>query len=320
MEDAVAVLDAVGSTSAALFGVGIGGLVAMLLSASHPQRLSAQVLVHAYARAAQGADYAFGYPQEVIDDWIDTVTDPSHQGDPIDDLALTAPSLVHDLEFRSWWRRAGERSSPAIAHATDVLTMRADVRAVLPLIGTPTLLLHRVDCEFLPIGHAALSRRAHRGVAPRRVVRRGLRRVCGRHHRAARRGRRVSHRGPRRAGRRSGARDDSVHRHRGLDETSGRLRRPTLARAARQSRPDDATTGAALRGPAREDHRRRRARRRSTVRRGRFNPGSRSVMAPASWASKYGSVSTPAKSSGAATTSRESACTSRHGFKPARAQ
>ena len=32
--------------------------------------------------------------------------------------------------------------------------MRADVRTVLPLISTPTLLLHRVDCEFLPIGHA----------------------------------------------------------------------------------------------------------------------------------------------------------------------
>ena len=51
--------------------------------------------------------------------------------------------------------------------------MRADVRAVLPLIGTPTLLLHRVaDSEFLPNRRTALSRRAHCGVAPRRVVRR----------------------------------------------------------------------------------------------------------------------------------------------------
>ena len=31
--------------------------------------------------------------------------------------------------------------------------MGADIRAVLPLINTPTLVLHRVDNAFLPIGH-----------------------------------------------------------------------------------------------------------------------------------------------------------------------
>ena len=125
IEDAVAVLDAVGSTSAALFGVGIGGLVAMLLSASHPQRLSAQVLMHAYPRAAQGEDYAFGYPQEVIDDWIDTVTDPSRQGDSIDDLALTAPSLVDDGEFR------GGGSAPASDRVPRSPTRPTSSRCVL---------------------------------------------------------------------------------------------------------------------------------------------------------------------------------------------
>jgi class 3 adenylate cyclase len=33
------------------------------------------------------------------------------------------------------------------------LTLRADIRSVLPLIKTPTLVLHRVDNAFLPIGH-----------------------------------------------------------------------------------------------------------------------------------------------------------------------
>ena len=46
MQDAVAVLDAVGSSRAALFGVGTGGLVAMLFSATYPERISAQVLMH----------------------------------------------------------------------------------------------------------------------------------------------------------------------------------------------------------------------------------------------------------------------------------
>jgi class 3 adenylate cyclase len=67
---------------------------------------------------------------------------------------MSAPSLATDVEFRSWWKRAGERSaSPAVARAIDGVTLGTDVRAVLPLINTPTLVLHRVDNAFLPIGH-----------------------------------------------------------------------------------------------------------------------------------------------------------------------
>ena len=56
MQDAVAVLDAVGSPRAGLFGVGTGGLVAMLLSATYPERTSAQVLMHCHARLARDPD------------------------------------------------------------------------------------------------------------------------------------------------------------------------------------------------------------------------------------------------------------------------
>jgi class 3 adenylate cyclase len=155
VQDAVAVLDAVRSSRAALFGVSTGGLAAMLFSATYPERISAQVLMHCHARMARDSDYPWGWPQHVLDRFVEAVTDPTYRGDPIDDLAMSAPSLATDVEFRSWWKRAGERSaSPAIARAMDVLTTGADIRAVLPLINTPTLVLHRVDNDFLPIGHA----------------------------------------------------------------------------------------------------------------------------------------------------------------------
>ena len=154
VQDAVAVLDAVGSSRAALFGVSTGGLVAMLLSATYPERISAQVLMHCFARMVRDSDYPWGWPQHVVDRFVDAVTDPGYRGDPVDDLAMSAPSLATDVEFRSWWKRAGERSaSPAIARAIDAVTTGSDVRAVLPLINTPTLVLHRVDNAFLPIGH-----------------------------------------------------------------------------------------------------------------------------------------------------------------------
>ena len=153
MDDALAVLDAAGSSRAALLGVSTGGLIAMLLSATHPQRISAQVLMNCFARLARDADYPWGIPQHVLDRFVDTVTDPSYRGDAVDDLALSAPSLAADIEFRSWWKRAGERSaSPAVAKAIDVLTIGADIRAVLPMITTPTLVLHRVGNDLIPIG------------------------------------------------------------------------------------------------------------------------------------------------------------------------
>jgi class 3 adenylate cyclase len=155
VQDAVAVLDAVGSSRPALFAVGTGGLAAVVLSATHTERISAQVLMHCHARLARDTDYPWGTPQHIIDGFVNAVTDPSYQGDAVDDLGLSAPSLAADVEFRAWWKRAGERSaSPAIARAMDRVTMGADVRAVLPLINVPTLVLHRVNNPFLRIGHA----------------------------------------------------------------------------------------------------------------------------------------------------------------------
>ena len=155
VEDAVAVLDAVGSSRAALYGVSEGGLPAMLLSATFPDRVSAQVLMHCWARLARDSDYPWGVPQHLLDQFLNAVTDPNYGGDAVDDVALSAPSLAEDVEFRSWWTRAGERyASPAVARADNLLSMGADVRAVLPLISAPTLVLHRIDNTFVPIGHS----------------------------------------------------------------------------------------------------------------------------------------------------------------------
>jgi class 3 adenylate cyclase/pimeloyl-ACP methyl ester carboxylesterase len=154
VQDAIAVLDAVGSPRAALFGVSEGGLVAMSFGAMCPERASSLVLMHCWARLARDSDYPVGWPQHVLDNFVDAVTDPTYRGDAVDDVALSVPSLATDVEFRSWWKRAGERgASPSIARASNVLANTADVRAVLPLIDMPTLVLHRLDNALIPIGH-----------------------------------------------------------------------------------------------------------------------------------------------------------------------
>lgn len=153
--DAVAVLDAVGSGRAALLAVGAGGLPALLLAATHPERVAALVLVHCWPRLVRDSDYPWGVPQHVFDRFSTAMTDPGHQGDLVDDVEMMAPTLSSDTEFRSWWKRAGQRSaSPAQARAMDALSANADLRPLLPGIEVPTLVVHRRDNTVVPIGHA----------------------------------------------------------------------------------------------------------------------------------------------------------------------
>lgn len=155
MQDALAVLDAVGSSSASLFGVGEGGLVAIPFSATYPERTSALVLMHCYARLVRDRDYPCGVPRHVVDRFFDATADPDYTGASIDDVAVMAPSLAKDVDFRSWWKVAGQRSaSPATARAITDLMVRTDLRSVLPAVNVPTLVAHRADNAYIRIGHS----------------------------------------------------------------------------------------------------------------------------------------------------------------------
>ena len=60
MDDVRAVMDAVGSERAALFGYSEGGPMSALFAATYPDRTSALVMIGSYARMMQAPDYAFG--------------------------------------------------------------------------------------------------------------------------------------------------------------------------------------------------------------------------------------------------------------------
>ena len=154
-DDAVAVLDAVGWERAALLATAAGGLPALMLAATRPERVTALVLVHCWPRLLRDTDYPWGVPQHVFDRFVTAVTDPDHDGDSIDDVELMAPTLSSDADFRAWWELAGQRNaSPARARAMDALTISADLRPLLSTIQVPTLVMHRRDNALVPIEHA----------------------------------------------------------------------------------------------------------------------------------------------------------------------
>ncbi len=154
MDDALVVLDAVGSDRAAIFATAEDGQVAALLAASHPDRVSALVLVNSFARAMAAPDYPWGLPTGDLEQTIEAFISPPSSPPGFDYLELAAPSVAHDPEFRDWWDRAGHRgASPATARAFLGVALGGDVRHVLPAIGVPTLVLHRVDNQALAPEH-----------------------------------------------------------------------------------------------------------------------------------------------------------------------
>ena len=144
--DLLAVMDAVGSHRATVYGWSEGGQLSLMLAATHPERVSSLVLYGTYA-SIQAAPWAVSREQFAR---FLTVLE-THWGKGVL-VRLNAPSRVADKGFVRWFGRL-ER---AVASPGAILSlMRAnyaiDVSPVLASIQVPTLILHREGDALVPV-------------------------------------------------------------------------------------------------------------------------------------------------------------------------
>jgi class 3 adenylate cyclase len=146
MDDAIAVLDAVGSEKAVIIGNLGGGLLAMTLAAAHPERVASLILVDCFARARAQADFPFGETAEFFDNQDDEIESSAGRGVLLD---LFAPSLADDPVLRrAWSRYERQATSPGSLKAVVRFISEGDVRNVLPAIRVPTLVIQRAEGLF----------------------------------------------------------------------------------------------------------------------------------------------------------------------------
>jgi pimeloyl-ACP methyl ester carboxylesterase len=144
MDDVRAVLEAVGSERAALFGHSEGGNMCVLFAATYPERTTALITLGSFAKRRDPDD---DYP------WAPTAVDRDETTAEVEqnwghmrpqDVEYYAPSRVGDDQFvrnlEQYFRRA---ASPGAAAALLRMNSYIDVRDVLPTIQVPTLVLHR---------------------------------------------------------------------------------------------------------------------------------------------------------------------------------
>jgi pimeloyl-ACP methyl ester carboxylesterase len=140
MDDVRAVLDAVGSEHAVLLGYSEGGPMAMVFAATYPKRTTALVLYGTYAKRRDPDD---DYP------WAATWEERQAYAREVErmwesDADVSRMSPGADEALARWWAvRARAAASPGAARDLILMNSQIDVRALLPSIRVPTLVLHR---------------------------------------------------------------------------------------------------------------------------------------------------------------------------------
>lgn len=141
MDDVRAVLDAVGTQNAALFGHSEGGSMSVLFAATYPERTRALITFAIFARRRRSADYPWA-PSDA--ERQATIAQVEREWATVNLVRPLAPSRADDEQFLAQLATYFRRSASPGA-AADLLRMNTeiDVRAVLPTIRVPTLVLHR---------------------------------------------------------------------------------------------------------------------------------------------------------------------------------
>jgi pimeloyl-ACP methyl ester carboxylesterase len=109
MDDVRAVLDAVGSSRAALLGWSEGGTMCILFAATYPDRTAALITVGSYARRLRAPDYPYFTDREQALKAVEAAA--ADWGGPVW-LEIRAPSVVNDPIIRQWRRRRATSRSP----------------------------------------------------------------------------------------------------------------------------------------------------------------------------------------------------------------
>jgi class 3 adenylate cyclase/pimeloyl-ACP methyl ester carboxylesterase len=152
MDDVRAVLDAAGSESAAVFGGARGAAPALLFAATYPERVRALVLYAPIAKTVRSDDYPIGRTEEEQQGFREAFVRNMGTGHALEDMQ--GPSGAYDERFVAWWARF-ERLTASPGHWGELAEIlgQVDVRAAVPLIQAPTLVVHRRDDRIVALDH-----------------------------------------------------------------------------------------------------------------------------------------------------------------------
>jgi class 3 adenylate cyclase len=131
-----------------LFGSSEGGVLSAVFAATYPQRTAALVM-HGSGAGFFGARVESGQSAEFRRRLFEYIETGWGSGEA---APIAAPSCAGDERFKRWYAKLERLTgSPGAARAMVEWNMAIDIREVLPVIDVPTLILHRVDEQLVPV-------------------------------------------------------------------------------------------------------------------------------------------------------------------------
>jgi DNA-binding SARP family transcriptional activator/pimeloyl-ACP methyl ester carboxylesterase len=152
MDDVRAVMRAVGSARAVLFGYSEGAPMSILFAATYPERVTALILGSAAARWSPAPGYPCGQGSEEMFKALSEIA--AHRWGQGASIDWYLPSQAGSPHARQMFARF-ERLAVSPSAFLRMLTMirEIDVREVLPAIHVPTLVIQRLDDLINPPCH-----------------------------------------------------------------------------------------------------------------------------------------------------------------------
>jgi pimeloyl-ACP methyl ester carboxylesterase/class 3 adenylate cyclase len=150
MDDARAVMDAVGSSRAAIFGGSEGSPMSILFAATYPDRATALVLRGSFARSLWAPDYPWGWTEDQSRDELESDLLLFSDRGSAERMISSVLGGQEARQMVDYFRSGG---SPGVVKALYQMDAEIDVRPVLPAIRVPTLMLHG-ELDHIPIAGA----------------------------------------------------------------------------------------------------------------------------------------------------------------------
>lgn len=150
IDDVRAVMDAVGSERAAIFGESEGAPMCVLFAATYPERTVALITYGAIVCFVGDDEFPWAPVREVHEQWLAAMCEGWGNGVSADTFA---PSTAGDPAARRSAARC-ERYAATPASFRDQMTMNAgiDIRPILASVRVPTLVVHRRDDAMVHVG------------------------------------------------------------------------------------------------------------------------------------------------------------------------
>jgi len=149
--DVLAVMDAAGSSRASIIGISEGGPIALTFAGTYPERVDKLVLYGTFARMMWAPDYPAGLGTELADPFLAWVEGAWGTGKPLGTFFVNhAPDVAAAVRSMAKFER--NASTPQMAVEILRRNLEIDVRALLPAVSVPTLVMHNTGDPVIPVG------------------------------------------------------------------------------------------------------------------------------------------------------------------------